>query len=199
MNQSKSERLSDLHDDAIIELYWNRDEAAITATDDKYGRYLFAIAYNVLHDRMDCEECLDDTYLSTWNQIPPKRPSVFQVFLSRITRNIAIDKYRASTADKRIPSELTVSLSELDDCLPSLDNIERQHHMHEIATVLNSYLRTLSKKTLTIFVCRYYFADSIADIASMLQVNESTVYRTLSRIRKGLKERLMQEGCWDEE
>lgn len=198
MDQSQSKRYSDLQDDEIIELYWNRDETAITATDDKYGRYLFAIAYNVLHDRMDCEECLDDTYLSTWNLIPPKRPNVFQVFLSRITRNIAIDKYRMSTAEKRIPSELTVSLNELGDCIPSVDTLEQQYRAHEIGNVLNSYLRTLSRRSLTIFISRYYFADSIADIAAMLKVNESTVFRALTKIRQGLKERLIQEGYWNE-
>lgn len=198
MNQSQSERHSDLHDDKIIELYWNRDETAITATDDKYGRYLFAIAYNVLHDKMDCEECLNDTYLSTWNLIPPKRPNVFQVFLSRITRNIAIDKYRMSTAEKRIPSELTVSLNELDDCIPSIDTLEHQYYTHEIGNILNSYLKTLSRRSLTIFICRYYFSDSVASIAAMLQVNESTVFRALTKIREGLKERLKQEGYWNE-
>ncbi|MBQ8287925.1 MAG: sigma-70 family RNA polymerase sigma factor [Clostridia bacterium] len=198
MNQSQSERHPGLHDDEIIQLYWNRDEIAISATDEKYGRYLFAIAYNVLHDKMDCEECLNDTYLSTWNLIPPKRPSVFQVFLSRITRNIAIDKYRMSTAEKRIPSELTISLNELDDCIPSVETLEQQYHAREIGNVLNSYLRTLSRRSLTIFISRYYFADSISDIAAMLKVNESTVFRSLTKIREGLKERLIREGYWNE-
>ena len=97
-NEVKSREL--LSDEAIINLYWEREEKAISATDEKYGRYLYKIAYNILNDHMDCEECLDDTYLGAWYRIPPERPHVFQVFLSRIMRNTAVDKYRKNTASR---------------------------------------------------------------------------------------------------
>ncbi|MBQ7354442.1 MAG: sigma-70 family RNA polymerase sigma factor [Clostridia bacterium] len=187
-----------LSDESIIELYWNRNEDAISATDDKYGRYLHAIAYNIVQDDLDCEECLNDTYLSTWNRIPPTRPNVFQIFLSKITRNVAVDKYRSKSAAKRIPSELTLSLEELDECIPSDTSLEEDYAAKEIGDILYAYLRTLNRRSLMIFICRYYFADSIASIAGMLKVSESTVFRELATIRKELKKKLEKEGYWHE-
>ena len=95
-----------LEDEEIIELYWARNERAISETDKKYKNYLYTIAYNILHDALDCEECLNDTYLGTWNTIPPTRPNVFQAFISKIMRNTAIGRYNKNTADKRVPSEM---------------------------------------------------------------------------------------------
>ena len=103
-----------MNDGDIIELYFLRDERAISETDAKYGKYLFSVAYNVVHDRLDCEECLNDTYLDAWNAMPPERPAVLKAFLAIIMRRRAIDRYKAEKRKKRIPSELTVSLSELD-------------------------------------------------------------------------------------
>ncbi|MBQ8381911.1 MAG: sigma-70 family RNA polymerase sigma factor [Clostridia bacterium] len=187
-----------MSDEAIIELYWNRNEDAILATDDKYGRYLYALAYNIVRDDPDCEECLNDTYLSTWNRIPPTRPNVFQIFLSKITRNLAVDKYRKRSAAKRVPSELTLSLEELDECIPSETTVEDDYATKEIGDILYTYLRSLNKRSLMIFICRYYFADSIETIAVMLKISESTVYRELAAIRTGLKQRLEAGGYWRE-
>ena len=106
-----------LSDEEIIELYWKRNEDAIQQTDVKYGKYLFTIAYNIVHDRLDSEECLNDTYLGTWNKIPPERPLVFNVFLSRIMRNVAINRYKKNNAAKRVPQGLIVPLEELGDTL----------------------------------------------------------------------------------
>lgn len=194
----KTSNAETLSDEAIIDLYWNRDETAIRATDDKYGRYLYAIAYNIVRDDPDCEECLNDTYLSTWNRIPPTKPNIFQIFLSKITRNVAVDKYRTRNAAKRIPSELTLSLEELDECIPSDSTVEGDYATREIGDILYAYLRKLNRRSLMIFICRYYFADSIASIAEMLKVSESTVFRELAKIREGLKTRLEQEGYWHE-
>lgn len=185
-------------DGIIIELYWQRDESAIVATDRKYGKYLYVIAYNILRDSMDSEESLNDTYLCAWNRIPPARPTVLQVFLSKIARDIAVDKYRKRTAARRVPSELISSLEELDDCLACANTVEAEMLAREGRRVLNSYLRSLSKKEEFIFVCRYYYADSISSIADMLNVSESTVFRSLARMRKGLKERLVKEGLINE-
>lgn len=187
-----------LTDEEIIELYWDRNEEAITATDDKYGKYLYMIAYNIIHDNMDCEECLNDTYLSTWNRIPPARPKFFQVFLSKIMRNIAVDRYRRKTADKRIPSELSGSMEELDGCLPDDKDVEDEIMRREVINIMNAYLRELSKREVLIFICRYYYSDSIDSIAAMLKVSRNTVFRELAKIREGLKERLTSEGYYHE-
>ena len=182
-----------LPDETIIDLYWDRDETAIKETDRKYGKYLYAIAYNIVHDNMDCEECLNDTYLGTWNKIPPARPSMFQVFLSRIMRNIAVDKYRHNTASKRIPSEMTVSLEELD-CLPEEMSVEEEYAIEQVSKALNAYLRTLENRQVFAFVCRYYYADRISTIAKLMDVSENTVYRDLAEIRDGFKAILDKEG-----
>jgi len=183
-----------LSDEDIIELYWQREEKAIAETDTKYGRYLFTIAYNIVHNRLDCEECLNDTYLGTWNSIPPHRPGIFQVFLARITRNVAVDKYRENTAGKRIPSEMTVSLEELDDCISDTPAFDEEETVKNISRVLNSFLQALPEREKFTFVCRYYYSDSVANIAKMLQVSERTVFRTLASTRAKLKELLEKAG-----
>ncbi len=183
-----------LTDEKIIDLYWERDEKAISETDRKYGKYLYVIAYNIVHDRLDCEECLNDTYLGTWNEIPPHRPNVFQVFLSRIMRNIAIDKLREISAQKRVPSELMVSLDELGDCIASDTTPDEELATKELARALNDYIKTLNDREQFVFVCRYYYADKISSIAHMLQVGEATVYRELAAIREGLRIHLEKEG-----
>ena len=183
-----------LSDEEIIELYWDRNEQAIKETDKKYGSYLYVIAYNIIHDRLDCEECVNDTYLGTWNRIPPTRPHVFQVFLTKIMRNIAIDRYRQKTAAKRIPSEMTLSLEEIGDALPAVSTVDEDYLVDQVASILNAYLHTLSDKVQFAFVCRYYYADRIANIATMLGVSENTVYRYLSEARDGLKKELEKGG-----
>ena len=199
MKENKSMKQDKLlTDEEIIELYWNRNEEAITATDDKYGKYLYAIAYNIIHDNMDCEECLNDTYLGTWNRIPPSRPKFFQVFLSKIMRNIAVDRFRRKTADKRIPSEMASSLEELDGCLPDGEEVEDEIMRREVINTMNAYLHELDKREVLIFICRYYYSDSIDSIASMLKVSRNTVFRDLAKIREGLKERLIAEGYYHE-
>lgn len=195
--QKETKPGKELPDEAIIELYWQRNEQAIAETDRKYGKYLFTIAYNIVHDRLDCEECVNDTYLGTWNRIPPQRPNVFQVFLSRIMRNIAIDKFRKNTAKKQVPSEMLVSLDELEDCMPTVTPEEEQR-VTEISRVLNTFLRELNARSEFIFICRYYYSDSVAKIAKMLGLSDKTVYRELSQIRKQLKERLAKEGLYHE-
>lgn len=183
-----------LSDEAIIELYWNREERAIKATNEKYGKYLFTIAYNIVRDELDCEECLDDTYLGTWNSIPPTRPTLFQVFLAKIMRNVALDRFRKKSAAKRIPSEMIVSLDEIDGYLPYDASVEEAVLIQEISRVLNEYLGSLSDRDEFIFVCRYYYSDTISDIAKMLDLNPKTVSAALLKLREGLKDRLEKEG-----
>ncbi len=191
MEISKKGRLSD---GDIIDLYFKRDEEAITATGDKYGRYLFTIGNNILNDRMDSEECLNDTYFSTWNRIPPERPTYLQMFLSKIMRDISISRYRKNKAQKRTPSELTLSLEELGDCIVSEADVEEDLAIRELADLLNDFLKGISKRQRFIFVCRYYYCDSVKAIASMLEVGSKTVYRELEKIREELRTALKKEG-----
>lgn len=187
-----------LEDEKIIELYWKREEKAIVETDRKYRHYLYTVAYNILHNDPDCEECLNDTYLGTWNTIPPARPTLFQVFISKIMRNTAVVRYKKNTAAKRVPSEMTVSLDELDNYVPYDSSVEHDYAVFEISRLLSQYLRSLPEKRAFIFVCRFYCCDRIADIADMLHVSESTIFRELSAIKDGLKALLIKEGYYHE-
>ena len=181
-------------DEKIVELYWARDERAIKETDVKYGKYLFTIAYNILHDRLDCEECVNDTYLGTWNSIPPARPTVFHVFLSRITRNISINRYKKEHAAKRIPGELLVSLEELEESAPLPSMEEDDEAVRLLSRIFNEFVATLSQREEFVFVCRYYYSDRVDTIAKMLEVDTRTVYRDLEKIKSGLREKLESEG-----
>ena len=179
-------------DDEIIALYWERNEAAISATDRKYGGYLYTVAYNILHNPQDCEECRNDTYLQTWNTIPPQRPTKFQAYLTRIIRCISIDRYRELRRLKRVPSELTVSLEELSEVLASDPHAEQENA--DLARCIADYVASLPHRRRLIFVCRYYCADPPDRIAAMLGVTTSAIYKELGKIRNGLRKHLEQEG-----
>ncbi len=196
--KNNSRQVQAMADDEIIDLYWKRDERAISETDRKYKHYLYTIAFNILHNDPDSEECLNDTYLGTWNAIPPAKPSVFQIFLSKIMRNIAVVRYKRNTADKRIPSEMTVSLDELQNYVPYTESVEHEYAVYQISRLLSSYLRSLPERRAFIFICRHYCADRIEDIARMLNISESTVMRELRTIREGLKALLIKEGYFHE-
>ena len=183
-----------LEDTEIIELYWERNEKAISETDKKYRRYLFTIAFNILNNSLDCDECLNDTYLGTWNTIPPQRPSVFQMFLSKIMRNTALVRYKYNTAKKRVPSEMSRSLDELDGCIPHEPSVEEAYFTKELSRLLSNYLRSLPERSAFVFICRYYCSDKVSDIAEMLHVSESTVFREITSIKNGLREFLEKEG-----
>ena len=185
-SKNNAKKVAYMEDEAIVDLYWAREERAISETDRKYRRYLHTVAYNILHNDLDCEECLNDTYLGTWNAIPPTRPRILQAFLSKIMRNTAVVRYKKNTAQSRIPSEMTVSLEELEYCIP----VSRLSHL------LSRYLRTLSEKQAFIFICRYYCCDRVQDIAEMLHVSERTVFRELNTIRDNLKALLVKEGYY---
>lgn len=194
MKKNQTQIMNFLSDQEIIELYWARNERAITETDAKYKRYLFTIAYNILHDRLDCEECINDTYLGTWNTIPPEKPSVFQAFISKIMRNIAVNRYKKNKADKRVPSEMTLSISEIENVFPDPSTTEEAYMISQISHIISEYLRGLSDKNAFIFISRYYCSDKIADIAKMLHTSESTVFRELTKMKNSLKEILIKEG-----
>ena len=181
-----------LTDWQIIELYNMRDERAISATDRKYRSYLYTIAFNILSSNEDSEECLNDTYLKVWNSIPPAMPRVLKAFLSKITRNTALDKYDEQTAKKRVPLSACEELSELegfigDNAMPS--EIEAR----EIAIIVSDFLDSLSDTDFYIFMSRYYFAAPREQIAKKLGKSLSSVDRALSSMKKRLRG-LLEEG-----
>lgn len=184
-----------LPDEQIVQMYWDRNEQAIRETDLKYGQYLLTVAYNLLHDQQDCEECQNDTYLGAWNAIPPNRPDFFQTFLTKILRRIAIDRYKQKCRQKRVSSELTVSLDEFGDLLrDDQASVEDAAVASELARIISDFLRTQTERRRTVFVFRYYYADSVERIAEMLGVGPRAIYKELAALRDELKNRLIQEG-----
>lgn len=183
----RTEQQAIISDEQIIELYWQRKEQAILETGKKYGQFLLNIAYNILHNRMDCEECQNDTYLGVWNAVPPTRPAAFPAFIAQIMRRIAINRYKKKTSKKRIPSELTVSMDDLIDTLHSDELVETQCAAEEAGRIINEYVRELSDRLQYIFIDRFYFAESVETIAADLSISVSTVYREIDKIKQGLK------------
>lgn len=183
-----------MEDEHIVKLYWDRDEAAIRETDARYGRYLWTIAYHVLADREDSEECVNDSYYKAWSIIPPQRPVSLSSFLGRIVRQLAVDRYRRRTAQKRTPSEYTLSLDELAECVSGGEEPHETAELRSLAQAVSAYLRDLSRETRNAFLWRYYFADSVKEIAVRLDSSESQVKSMLHRIRVGLRAHLEKEG-----
>lgn len=190
MNGTKAYRT----DHEIVALYWARSETAIQETDRKYRRLLFSVITNILADARDGEECISDTYLGAWNAMPPAKPQILPAFLTRIARNRAVSRYRTNAASKRIPSELTTTLAELDEVFGGDDTVETQIELHRLAAALNRYLANLSEESRMIFVCRYYCTDPVERIATMLGISQATVFRRLTTMRRELKQRLEEEG-----
>ena len=183
----RTEQQTVIADEQIIELYWQRNENAIQETDKKYGQFLFGIAYNILHDRLDCEECQNDTYLGVWNAIPPTRPIAFPAFITQIIRNIAINRFKEKTSKKRIPSELTVSIEDVNNILHSGDTVAAEYEAEEVGRIINDYVRQLSDRQRYIFIDRFYLAEPVETIANDLSISVPTVYREIEKIKQGLK------------
>lgn len=187
-----------MKDDVIVSLYWKRDEQAIQVTEEKYGRYLAKIAYNILADWEDSKECVNDTYWKAWNSIPPHKPNMLSTYLGKITRQLAIDIYRKRNSSKRKKSEYAVSVTELEDCLSAGNSTEQHVELHLLAAAINRYLDTLSQEARDMFIGRYYFSDSIREVAGYCNASEAKTKSVLFRIRTGLKNYLEQEGYFDE-
>lgn len=182
-------------DDAkIVQLYWDRNEQAIPATADKYGSYCTSIAKNILHSREDAEECVNDTYMNAWNSMPPHRPGVLSAFLGKITRNLSIKRYRHNTADKRGGGQATVVLDEIAEFVSDTDSVEQELDRRELVKAMNAFLGTLSAEKRGIFLRRYWFFDSISDIASRVGMTENHVSVTLNRLRRKLHNYLLERG-----
>lgn len=182
-----------LSDEAIIDLFFSRDEAAITESDRKYGSYLWTVAHNILHSDLDCEECRNDTYLRAWETIPPTRPVSLGGYLTKIIRGIAINRYDRDRRDRRIPPEAVESLSDFEGFLadvPASDEAESAL----IGAVISRYLRGCKKRRRYIFMARFYAMKPVAEIAEGLEISESSVKRELAGIRKELRSELEKEG-----
>ena len=186
-NQSNKSAISD---ESIIALYWNRDESAIEETDLKYKNYLYSVAYNIVHGSLDCEECLNDTYLATWNAIPPSKPNVLKAFLTASTRRIAINRFHSNMRH----SEMTVALSELEDFLTDGERVDSQFDAIELGRVISNFVCSLPERRRFIFMSRYYAAEPIDTVAKELGLSRSMVNKELAAIRKALKEKLESEG-----
>ncbi len=182
-------------DDAkIVQLYWDRNEQAIPATADKYGNYCTAIARNILSNHEDAEECVNDTYLNAWNSMPPHRPSILSTFLGKITRNLSLNRCRRNTADKRGGSQATVVLDEIAEFVSNKDSVEQEVDRKELVRTIDTFLSTLSAEKRGIFVRRYWYFDTTADIASRFGMTENAISVTLHRLRRKLHNHLLERG-----
>ena len=183
-----------MDDSRIVELYLSRDESAISLTSEKYGKRLRSIAYGIVNDPQTAEECENDTYLSAWNSIPPNEPRGYlYAFLARITRHISLNRCRDQSRLKR--SALLCELSEeMEQCLPDPDDAVRRADDTQLRDALNGFLCSLDEEKRNIFIRRYWYMDSIADISKRFALSESKVKTTLFRCRERLREQLRKEG-----
>lgn len=182
-----------MEDDRIIELYWERDQAAILHTQQKYGGYCGRIAGNILRNQEDCEECLNDTWLRAWNSMPTERPRILCAFLGAITRNLSLDRYRKNHSLKRGAGETACIFDEMRDCI-STDGPEMHLDMLQLTESINSFLGGLDVKSRRMFVRRYWYMDSIREVSLRFGASESNVKSTLFRLRNSLREYLIEEG-----
>lgn len=182
-----------MEDSKIIALYNERDESAIAETDTKYGSYCLAIAENILHSRPDSEECVNDTWLRAWNTIPPEKPHSLRAFLGRITRNLAYDRYRYQTSERRGGSAVTLALEELSECIPDDASVEEQAELRALGESIDRFLSKLSARDRNVFLCRYYYTYSTAEIAARFGMRENYLRNLLSRLRGRLKKHLEKE------
>lgn len=185
--------VSNLDDSKIIELFYERSEQAIIDLSKKYGSVCKKVANNILNDRRDTEECVNDAYLGAWNTIPPQNPNPLLSYICRIVRNLAINKYHANTAAKR-NSIYDVALDELENCFPASNLVEDEFNANEVAHIIDCFLETLDQENRIMFVRRYWHSDSITEIAKLFHTSNHYVSVRLSRIREKLRKHLIKEG-----
>lgn len=183
-----------MDDTQIVELYWARKESAIEETEAKYGSYCRSIAGNILQNQDDAEECVNDTWLGAWNSMPPHRPSVLSTFLGKLTRRISIDKWRRTTAKKRGDGQLPLVLAELEDCVSDGKSIEEETERKLLAEVIAAFVKSLPETEQKVFLCRYWYMDSVSAIAARFRFSKSKVKSMLFRTREKLRVRLEKEG-----
>ena len=183
-----------MDDRQLIDLFFARSESAISESDKKYGSYLRYIAYNILNDHLDSEECVNDTFLNAWRSIPPHRPNKLSAFLGRITRNLALDRYRNTMSAKRGGGAVSLSLEELGSCLGTANFSDSLVDSIVLGEIINGFLAGLSRSDRVIFVQRYWYFCSIDEIAENLGIGQSRVKMSLLRSRSKLRQLLEKEG-----
>ena len=183
-----------MDDKDIVDLYWKRDEKAISETAERYGSYCYSIAYNILADKGDAEESVNDSYLNAWNSMPPHRPAVLSTFIGKITRYISLKKWRAKRAQKRGEGNIDLAYEELSECILSESNVDEELENKEISKLIDDFLDTLPLCEQSVFVCRYWYFDSVSAIAKQFGFSESKVKSMLHRTRKKLRSKLSEEG-----
>lgn len=182
-----------MKDAAIIDLYWQRDETAIAETDRKYGAYCHTIAFNILSLKEDAEECVNDALHKAWNTIPPEYPNVFRVWIGKIVRNLALDRWRKNHAKKR-DCGMEQLLSELEDCIPSMSSVEQNIEMAELSRVISNWLDTLLQWERVVFIRRYWYGDALSLLADKCSMTPGKLAQKMYRMRASLKAYLEQEG-----
>ena len=180
-----------MNDEIIIELFFKRSEEAIKELDAKYGQVCHKVAYNILGNPQDAEECVNDAYLGVWNAIPPARPNPLLAFVCKIVRNISLKRYKQNTAAKR-NNHYDVAMEELEECLASSKEIDEEIEERELTEAIESFLDSLSKENRVIFLRRYWFSDTYADIAKIVGLTEKNVSVRLTRLRKELRKHLLE-------
>lgn len=188
-----------MEDSGIVELYWKRDQQAITETASKYGRYCHGIAYNILGSHEDAEESVNDTYKGAWDSIPPNRPAILSAYLGKLTRRISLKTLRSWNAQKRGSGEAVLALDEMMDCIPDGRSIDQQLKAKELAKILDDFLQKLPDDQRRVFIRRYWHFLSISEICEQFGFSKSKVESMLHRTRKKLLIRLKKEGVFIEE
>lgn len=183
-----------MEDLQIVQLYWDRNQDAILATSAKYGNYCHSIARNILGNLEDAEECVNDTYLKAWAAMPPHRPKLLGAFLGKITRNLSINRYKHDTANKRGSGKAAIVLDELKDIVSDSDSVEQIVDRKELIKAINAFLDKLSPDKRGIFICRYWYFDSVADIAVRFGKTKGSVSVILNRLRSKLRNHLTERG-----
>lgn len=182
-----------MQDTKIVQLYWDRDESALVYTGKKYGTYCHRIAFGILHDDGESEECVNDTWHRTWDAIPPQRPNSLKLFLAKITRNLALDRFKARNTRKR-GGEAEEILFELAECVAGTPSAEEQVLAKELERAINGFLYSLPPREANVFLRRYFFAESASAIGKKYSMTANHVAVILSRTRKKLREYLEKEG-----
>ena len=188
-----------MEDEKIIEMYFARNDDAITETELKYGNYCYQVAFNILRYREDSEECVNDTWLRAWNTIPPERPSCFKLFLAKITRNLSLDRYRKKAAKKRGGDKnleyMDEIISELGECVPAeVSDVEEEVISSELRDIINDFMYTLSERDRCVFLMRYFYGREMGYIAKKCGIREDNTRKILFRTRQKLKDCLEKEG-----
>ena len=183
-----------MDDSEIIELFFSRDEKAISAAHDKYGRYCGAVALNILKNREDSEECVNDALLKAWESIPPERPRNLAGYLARITKNLGLNRLEASQAEKRGGGEVPLIFDELSECIPDSANVERTFEQSELVAAVKDSLGTLKAPKRDLFLLRYWYCLSVSEAANRAGISENNAAVTLQRTRKKLLEYLRKKG-----